>query len=560
MNKFIFTMWSLVFLAKASLADIIMTPYLQAPTKNGVQIVAECNSTTTATVEYGRTTSYGNSSITEKYEITTGGTYAHSIRLTGLQSNTVYHYHVKQGGSTSPDATFRTAPLPGTPFRFAWLSDNRGNQSQYDAILGFIKAANPALIIHGGDIATDGAYANIKSEFFTPAALSIYSHIPFVLTIGNHEQWTQDPMAFVEAPISASNTQDYYSLDYGDMHLLVMLLYTGENTYYDTSPTSVQYAFAQADLMSTKQQWKIVIAHKVPYTSADPNGGGHPESPELFPITQGVYEPNKVDAWIGGHNHFYQHNLVNGIHYVIIGTCAAELYVPSTASYTLKSVQDYCYGIIDVSPSDFKISVYNGNGNLIDTIMLHKNSIALAVQLSSFTVTRLSPTSSRLEWKTIAETNNYGFTIVRGVDSIAFVPGAGTTNVPQTYSYVDNASSQSATYRLKQINLDGTFAFYEPTARSGSIEDELSSYVLNQNYPNPFNPTTAIAYTLKEQTHVKLCVVDILGRVVSILVDENQVAGQHRVTFSGENLPSGVYMYHLVTANFTQTKRMSLLK
>jgi len=558
MKEFVFTVFPLVFLATVSHANILMTPYLQAPTTNGIQVVVECSSTSNATVEYGLTSSYGQSAITERYEVTTGGTYAQSIRLTGLQPNTVYHYHAKQGGSISPDATFRTAPLPGTPFRFAWLADNRGNQPQYDAILRLIKAANPVLILHGGDIATDGAYAHIKSEFFTPTAQSIYSQIPFVLTIGNHEQWTQDPMAFVEAPISASNTQDYYSFDYGDMHLLVMLLYTGENTYYDAGPTSAQYAFAQADLQATTQKWKIVIAHKVPYTSADPNGGGHPEAPELFPITRGVYEPNGVAAWIGGHNHFYQHNLVNGIHYVVIGSCAAELYVPSTASYTLKSVRDYCYGIIDVSPSAFKISVYNGDGNLIDKIILGNNP--LAVQLSSFTVTHSSSSSSRLEWETLSETNNYGFTILRGADSISFVPGAGTTDVPQRYSYADNASSQSATYRLKQINLDGTFTFCDPTAILGSIETKPLFYGLNQNYPNPFNPTTAISYTLREQTHVKLYVADILGRVVSTLVDENQLAGQHRIAFSGQNLPSGVYVYRVVTGNFTQTKQMILLR
>jgi hypothetical protein len=362
----------------------------------------------------------------------------------------------------------------------------------------------------------------------------------------------------MEAPVSTSNTQDYYSFDYGDMHLLVMLLYTGENTYYDAGPTSAQYAFAQADLQATTQKWKIVIAHKVPYTSADPNGGGHPEAPELFPITRGVYEPNGVAAWIGGHNHFYQHNLVNGIHYVVIGSCAAELYVPSTASYTLKSVRDYCYGIIDVTPSAFKISVYNGDGNLIDKIILGNNP--LAVQLSSFTVTHVSSTASRLEWETLSETNNYGFTILRGADSISFVPGAGTTDVPQRYSYADNASSQSATYRLKQINLDGTFTFCDPTAISGSIETKPLSYGLNQNYPNPFNPTTAISYTLREQTHVKLYVADILGRVVSTLVDENQLAGQHRIAFSGQNLPSGVYVYRVVAGNFTQTKQMILLR
>ena len=113
---------------------------------------------------------------------------------------------------------------------------------------------------------------------------------------------------------------------------------------------------------------------------------------------------------------------------------------------------------------------------------------------------------------------------------------------------------------MKQINLDGTFTFCDPTAILGSIETKPLFYGLNQNYPNPFNPTTAISYTLREQTHVKLYVADILGRVVSTLVDENQLAGQHKIAFSGQNLPSGVYVYRVVAGNFTQTKQMILLR
>jgi beta-glucuronidase len=87
--------------------------------------------------------------------------------------------------------------------------------------------------------------------------------------------------------------------------------------------------------------------------------------------------------------------------------------------------------------------------------------------------------------------------------------------------------------------------------------------VLRQNYPNPFNPGTKIRFTLREKTHVKLTVLDMLGREIEVLVDEKRNAGQHDVTFvaarQGRNLPSGVYFYKLVTHEFTDVKKMILM-
>lgn len=97
-------------------------------------------------------------------------------------------------------------------------------------------------------------------------------------------------------------------------------------------------------------------------------------------------------------------------------------------------------------------------------------------------------------------------------------------------------------------------------------------YNLYQNYPNPFNPVTTIKFdvpangksrqvgTGSQTSNVKLIIFDILGREAATLVNEQLKPGSYEVTWNAPNYPSGVYFYRLETENFTQTKKLILLK
>lgn len=85
-------------------------------------------------------------------------------------------------------------------------------------------------------------------------------------------------------------------------------------------------------------------------------------------------------------------------------------------------------------------------------------------------------------------------------------------------------------------------------------------YSLLQNYPNPFNPSTTINYELPHASQVSLTVYDMLGREVSVLVNERREAGVHEVKFDGSGLASGVYFYRIQAGSFVQTKKLLLLK
>ena len=85
-------------------------------------------------------------------------------------------------------------------------------------------------------------------------------------------------------------------------------------------------------------------------------------------------------------------------------------------------------------------------------------------------------------------------------------------------------------------------------------------FKLYQNYPSPFNSSTTIKYQIPFPANVSLKLYDMLGREIATLVKEIKPAGKYEVGFTENNLPSGIYFYTLQAGNYTQTKKMLLLK
>ena len=84
-------------------------------------------------------------------------------------------------------------------------------------------------------------------------------------------------------------------------------------------------------------------------------------------------------------------------------------------------------------------------------------------------------------------------------------------------------------------------------------------YSLNQNYPNPFNPSTIFSYSIPKQSMVTLKVYNLLGELVTTLVDQPQNGWKSQLNFNAGHLSSGVYFYSLKAGDFFQTKKMLLL-
>ena len=83
---------------------------------------------------------------------------------------------------------------------------------------------------------------------------------------------------------------------------------------------------------------------------------------------------------------------------------------------------------------------------------------------------------------------------------------------------------------------------------------------LLQNFPNPFNPSTTIHYTLSKNSEVMLKIFDLLGKEVETIVSGEKPAGDYEVIWNAKNLPSGIYFYTIRAGEFSETKKLTLLK
>ncbi len=142
---------------------------------------------------------------------------------------------------------------------------------------------------------------------------------------------------------------------------------------------------------------------------------------------------------------------------------------------------------------------------------------------------------------------------------LSFVNGNGNSTLTKNYSYSDNSISKSGIYyyRLKQVDYDGSYKYSNTTEVNFAGP---SVFALNQNYPNPFNPSTVISYSLPNASNVRLTVYNAIGQPVKALENGFKAAGNYNISFNASELSSGIYFYKLEAGQFSQTRKMMLVK
>ncbi|MCC7158967.1 MAG: T9SS type A sorting domain-containing protein [Ignavibacteria bacterium] len=125
---------------------------------------------------------------------------------------------------------------------------------------------------------------------------------------------------------------------------------------------------------------------------------------------------------------------------------------------------------------------------------------------------------------------------------------------------VPDSVADAIHYAADHIPVFATFKFGNPIGISGNGNGVSLDYVLGQNYPNPFNPTTKIEFSIPKSSYVSLSVYNTLGQVVRSYYNTALRQGIYSVLVDAAGLPSGVYFYTLTANDFTQTKKMILIK
>ncbi len=145
------------------------------------------------------------------------------------------------------------------------------------------------------------------------------------------------------------------------------------------------------------------------------------------------------------------------------------------------------------------------------------------------------------------------------------------------FNRVDTTGCITLTFRtnsvfqdsITQMNNPADWTFTNPgscirldflTGTEGNSSEIPTVFKLYNNYPNPFNPSTSIKYDVPRNTFVNLSVYDILGKLVTNLVSQDMTAGRYDIVWDAKNYASGTYIYRLEAGEFTDVKKMILVK
>jgi hypothetical protein len=177
-------------------------------------------------------------------------------------------------------------------------------------------------------------------------------------------------------------------------------------------------------------------------------------------------------------------------------------------------------------------------------------------------------TGNELTWEESPDEDFQYFRIYRG-ESYDFIPSPGNL----LHSTVENNWQDTVDegwryyYKISAVDYSGNESdAASPESTTGDdVQVIPRAFALHQNVPNPFNPTTTIRFDLPHAAHVRLCVYNVKGELVATLVDRHMTEGRKEIEWTakdrrGRSVDSGIYFYSLISDDFTQTKKMVLLR
>jgi len=167
-----------------------------------------------------------------------------------------------------------------------------------------------------------------------------------------------------------------------------------------------------------------------------------------------------------------------------------------------------------------------------------------------------------IEWMGGDYTNAANYSLERAVGDGDFVEVAkldADRKSPKIYTHLSEKTTQPEIvyYRVKQVNLNNAEVFSEIVKVGQGIVEDI---ILEQNYPNPFNPKTQIEFELVQDSDAEVVVYNLAGKEVALLHRGFLSRGTYNFEFDGSELPSGIYLYQVVTSQSTQTRKMILTK
>jgi acid phosphatase type 7 len=344
-------------------ADVIEKgPYLQNPDTAGITICWVTDFISTSVVEYGLTSELGGSLTVEvgRRNIWNAGgdddaKAFHQVRVDNLQAGTQYYYRVRSGDVVSATHTFSTSRKPGNSVRFVAFGDTRPTDNHRN-VMGRISAIDPApdFLLHTGDMVSNGQRWPDWKGFFDIEG-PVLADIPIYPAAGNHEKDAEEYYQLFALP----DTERWYSFDYGDVHVVTL------NSNHEYRDSDAQREWLVRDLRAAYDKPYIFVQfHHPPYTSVN-QFHRRVAYLELQRTWAPLFEAAEVTAVFNGHDHNYQHNLVNGVHYVVTGGGGASIYEVRPRDFTVHAAPVYHVTQVDVGESEAVFTVLKADDGAI---------------------------------------------------------------------------------------------------------------------------------------------------------------------------------------------------
>jgi hypothetical protein len=193
--------------------------------------------------------------------------------------------------------------------------------------------------------------------------------------------------------------------------------------------------------------------------------------------------------------------------------------------------------------------------------------IITSVELSRFEAMSNPYKGIRIEWDTATEKNNAGFRVLRSLSESGPFESLSAQidpNSTRRYAVTDTTAEAGATYYylLETIDQNGVRQHHGPVQTTLELPKEFK---VHQNFPNPFNPQTQIRFQLPNAIKTQVVIYNMVGQKVRTLVDERLEPGYHEIIWDGHNengvrVGSGVYYYRVIAGDYSEIKKMALVK
>ncbi|MES2133924.1 MAG: metallophosphoesterase [Bacteroidota bacterium] len=574
----------------ATAATVDRGPYLNIGTSSGMIVKWRTTQATDSKVYYGTTAGNLNMVVSNPAFVTD-----HELKITGLNSSTVYYYAVGCTGSTltpqSNTTYFKTSPVQGTKghYKFWAIGDaGTGDTNQQSATAGFLNYTANGHIdgwIWLGDNAYDNGYdSQYQSSVFTnntyenelkrmvlwpaPGNHDYNNHIPFSPSPAYYDIFTLPTAA--EAGGLASGTEKYYSYNYGNIHFIVLDSYDeGRNA---TDPMAI---WLTNDLAANTMPWTIAYWHHPPYTKGSHNSDNSNlldgELPEIRQNIIPIIEAGGVDLVLNGHSHSYERTYLLDGHYGNSNTLQPSMIKDNgTGSYPTACP----YQKQTTISKSHKGTVYTvcGCSGKLSSVSSGWPHPAMSQYSSSTLGTMLIEINdNKLDAKFINSTGTASdaFTIVKNAGkktTLTGCPGDSKTLKPSwpgnvqwfptgttQDSIVVNPMVSTTYYAYDALScIKDTFVINMlPAANCSSatavIENELNSQIIV--YPNVVNTSDMTIHVkfIPELVIEKIHVYDVNGKKYPVAGIE--MDSQSLLHFSPERLGPGMYFVELILSD-----------